>query len=558
MGSQINASAAPFSSKNLGIEVARRSVTFHPSVWKDYFLSYTSTMTEISSHEERELQRLKEEVKKLLAVTPDDSIHKLDLIDAIQRLGIGYHFERETKESLQYMYDTYRESCYKQNEDLRTIALRFRLLRQQGYYVPCDVFNKFKDQEGKFEESLVSNVRGLLSMYEAAQYGVHGEEILEEALKFSTFHLESMKNNSREISAALEMPIHKSLTRVEMKKFLSIYQEDESHDDVLLKFSILDFNLLQKMHQNEISEITRWWKALEFCEKLPFIRDRAVEGYFWILAVYFEPQYSLARKILTKVIGMASVIDDIYDNYGTLDELVLFTNAIESWNINAVDTLPSYMKYFYKSLLDVYVSIEEELGKIGQTYRIHYAIKELKKLVWAYLEEAKWTYSGYVPTMEEYMKVELVTAGYMMLCTTSLVGIQEHVPKEAFYWITSEPLLILASSVICRLMDDLVGQEFEQKITAVDCYMNEKGVSKEETFAVLRKEIANAWKDINQECLSLTTIPMVIIERVINITRVMNLLYREEDAYTNSKTKLKSLVISVLIQPVTIESYFHL
>nr|UNA06919.1 terpene synthase 1 [Jasminum sambac] len=552
MGSQVYASAAAFSSKNVGIEVARRSVTFHPSVWKDYFLAYTSTLTEISSHEEQELERLKDEVKKLLTVTPDDSVHKLDLIDAIQRLGIRYHFEREIKESLQYMYDTYHESGDKQNEDLHTIALRFRLLRQQGYYVPCVVFNKFKDQEGKFEESLVSNVRGLLSMYEASQYGVHGEEILEEALKFSTFHLESMTTNSREISAALEMPIHKSLTRVEMKKFLPIYQEDKSHDNVLLKFAIMDFNLLQKMHQREINEITRWWKALELCEKLPFTRDRVVERYFWILAVYFEPQYSLARKILTKVIAMTSIIDDIYDNYGTLDELVLFTDAIESWNINAVDTLPSYMKYFYKSLLDVHVSIEEELGKIGQTYRIDYAIKELKKLVWAYLEEAKWTYSGYVPTMEEYMKVGLVTAGYMLLSTTALVGIQEHIPKEAFDWISSEPLLVRASSVICRLSDDLVGQEFEKKITAVDSYMKEKGVSKEETLSVLRKEIINAWKDINQECLSLTTIPKVIIDRVINITRVIDLLYQEEDAYTNSNTKLKSLVTSVLIEPVAI------
>ena len=75
--------------------------------------------------------------------------------------------------------------------------------------------------------------------------------------------------------------------------------------------------------------ICRWWKELNFSKKLPFIRDRVIECYFWILGVYFEPKYFLARRILTKVIAMTSTIDDIYDVYGTLEEIELFTEAIE-------------------------------------------------------------------------------------------------------------------------------------------------------------------------------------------------------------------------------------
>ena len=70
--------------------------------------------------------------------------------------------------------------------------------------------------------------------------------------------------------------------------------------------------------------ICRWWKDLNISTKLPFIRDRVIECYFWILGVYFEPEFSLARSILTKVIAMTSVIDDIYDVYGTPEELELF------------------------------------------------------------------------------------------------------------------------------------------------------------------------------------------------------------------------------------------
>lgn len=73
----------------------------------------------------------------------------------------------------------------------------------------------------------------------------------------------------------------------------------------------------------------RCWKLLDFATKIPFARDRVVECYFCMVAVYFEPQYSLARITLTKVLAMISIIDDIYDAYGTLEELQIFTEAIE-------------------------------------------------------------------------------------------------------------------------------------------------------------------------------------------------------------------------------------
>jgi (-)-germacrene D synthase len=78
-----------------------------------------------------------------------------------------------------------------------------------------------------------------------------------------------------------------------------------------------------------LNYIYRWWKDLNFSKELPFIRDRVVECYFWIVGVYFEPEYHLARRILSKVIVMTSLIDEIYDVYGTLEELELFTEAIE-------------------------------------------------------------------------------------------------------------------------------------------------------------------------------------------------------------------------------------
>ena len=47
------------------------------------------------------------------------------------------------------------------------------------------------------------------------------------------------------------------------------------------------------------------------------------------MAIASEPQFGYSRIINTKVIALITVIDDIYDVYGTLDELELFTDAVD-------------------------------------------------------------------------------------------------------------------------------------------------------------------------------------------------------------------------------------
>lgn len=60
-----------------------------------------------------------------------------------------------------------------------------------------------------------------------------------------------------------------------------------------------------------------------------FARDRLVESFLWTVGIGFEPQLSYYRRMSTKVNALITIIDDVYDVYGTLDELQLFTNAVE-------------------------------------------------------------------------------------------------------------------------------------------------------------------------------------------------------------------------------------
>lgn len=95
-----------------------------------------------------EVQQLKEEVRKMLVAVVENPIDKLKLVDSIQKLGVFYHFEKEIDQVLEEIYVAFKSSLNNQSsdEDLNTVALLFRLLRQQGYKIPC---GKFKETTHK-------------------------------------------------------------------------------------------------------------------------------------------------------------------------------------------------------------------------------------------------------------------------------------------------------------------------------------------------------------------------------------------------------------------------
>ncbi|GLT70748.1 hypothetical protein SLA2020_428080 [Shorea laevis] len=159
----------------------------------------------------------------------DDPFESLYMIDAVQRLGVDNYFQEEIEAILDGHYVKYvaHVDC---GHELHEVALRFRLLRQQGYYVPADVFNNFKDKEGKFKKELTEDTNGLMALYEASQLSIEGEDILDEAGSFSEQLLNArvrhlgVKEPLRVVENTLRHPYHKSLARFMVKNFLVIFK----------------------------------------------------------------------------------------------------------------------------------------------------------------------------------------------------------------------------------------------------------------------------------------------------------------------------------------------
>ncbi|MBA0618846.1 hypothetical protein Godav_028132 [Gossypium davidsonii] len=248
---------------------------------------------------------------------------------------------------------------------------------------------------------------------------------------------------------------------------------------------------------------------------------------------------------MTKIISLTSILDDIYDAYGSCEELEIFTKAIHKWDINCIDQLPDYMKLWYSKTLKVYKDMEDLMSKEGKPYRVQYAI-----------EAAKWFHGNYISTKEEYMPIALLSCGYLQLAIASFVGMEDGITKETFNWAANEPKIIRASNIICRLMSDIAGHKVEQErghvSSAVECYMKQYGVSMQEAYDELNKQINEAWKDINEEFLKPTAAPTSALIRILNLAKVIDLLYKGEDAYTQVGDSAKTSITALLIDSIPI------
>ncbi|CAN1220394.1 Probable terpene synthase 2 [Linum perenne] len=465
----------------------RRRVEFHPSVWNDFFARPGHDHPQVISGWEEEAKKLTEQVKGMLNGADDckkTSLEMLEMIDAVQRLGLGYRFEPEIEVALLNIFD----NGAVEDEELYTASLRFRLLRQQGYPVNPAVFEKFKDEKGTFKEEVGNDVKGLLSLYEASYYRVNGEPLLDEALEFARTKLELIVESENstwasQVRHSLKWPILKGLPIRESRHFMSIYEKVDGHNEAILKLGKLDFNLVQKLHQHEL-------------------------------------------KILTK------------------------------WETRDDDNLPSYFKHWFNALLDVFAEIEAHVSKEGRLFCMYYAREGVKQIARAFIKEARWYNNNYVATVEEHLQNGYMSIGYPLAITVIYCGMGEVASEEVFEWLFSQPKISVAGSTIARLMDDIVSHEFEQErghvASTVECYMKQHGVSKEEAHMELNKLVEKLWKDMNEDMLRPLKAPMPVLLTILNKVRVMDLLYKDEDTYTNSKTVMKELLTSLLVDPVPI------
>ncbi|WVZ02639.1 hypothetical protein V8G54_023445 [Vigna mungo] len=494
----------------------RKSANYQPNLWTYDFLQSLKHAYADIRYEDR-AKMLKEEVRRMIKDESSDIWLKLELINDVKRLGLSYHYDKEIHEVLLRCHSSAGFSATFVNTSLHETALCFRLLREYGHDVSPDIFERFKEENGNFKENLVSDVKGMLSLYEASFLGYEGEKILDEAMVFSSFHLRVALNKGKssnmlleQVNHALELPLHHRIQRLEARWYIESYAKRTDSNQLLLEAAKLDFNIVQSTLQNDLQQMSRWWRGMGLASKLSFSRDRLMECFFWTVGMVFEPQFSDLRKGLTKVTSLITTIDDVYDVYGTLDELELFTAAVESWDVKAVQVLPDYMKICFLALYNTVNEFAyDALKEHGQDI-LPYLTKAWSDMLKAFLQEAKWSRDRHLPKFEDYLNNAWV----------SVSGVAELERGEA------------ASSIVC--------------------YIRESGASEEGAYKHIHSLLNETWKKMNKDRVSESPFPKAFVETAMNLGRISQCTYQYGDGHGAPDSTAKSRIRSLIIEPIAL------
>ncbi|KAH1048650.1 hypothetical protein J1N35_039434 [Gossypium stocksii] len=479
--------------------------------------------------------------KRVFKLVSEDPLQGLTMIDAIQRLGIDHLFQHEIEQVLQRQFMLSANGNGFHNYDLHEVALRFRLLRQEGYFVPAGVFNRFRDREGSFSHELCRDIKGLIELYEASQLGIDGEDILDEAREFSSQSLKKWRMakvdhfSDRAIRNTLDQPFHKSLSRFTARNLLGTdFQGTNGWINILQELAKMDFNLVQSLHQKEIAHISKWWKQLGLAKELEFARDQPMKWYIWSMACLTDPTLSEQRIDLTKSISLIYIIDDIFDVYGTLDELTLFVQVVERWDYAASDKLPYYMKICFKALDDITNEISQKVYKEHGRNPINSLRKAWSTLFRAFLVEARWFNSGNVPKANEYLENGIISSGVHIVLVHIFFLLGIGLTEQNVELIDNNPSIISSTATILRLWDDLGSAEDENQDghdgSYIDCYMKEnQGIEVENARKHVINMIANQWKLLNQQCILQKSFSITFCKASLNIARMVPLMYSYDE-----------------------------
>ncbi|KAH7666205.1 (-)-alpha-terpineol synthase protein [Dioscorea alata] len=511
------------------------------------------------------IEKLKESVKHLLYETKD-IIHQLKLIDTLSQLGVAHHFVREIKDAFGTIYSVMNININILKDDLYSTSLLFRLLREHGFKVSQGVFDEFKDENGNFQLSLSNDIKGMLSLYEASYLAMEGEDALDKARVFTTKHLKGIIEEDdidhilkEHIKHALELPMHWRMPRLHTHWFIGIYEKDDNMNPVLLEFAKLDFNILQNTHRKEIKQCSRWWSTLNLLDDdLSFSRDRLVENYLFAMGWVSKAKFSFYRETLTQVNCLVTIIDDIYDTYGSIHELELFTSIVDRWDVNDIDYLPKFMKICFLGLFNTTNDTAYKALKMRNVNCIPYLKKLWLELCIAYLVEAKWAHSDYNPTLKEYLDNAWISIGAFPILFHSFFCISEATSNEALDILEKFPIIMRQSFLIARLCNDLATSAEEVNRgdlnKSIQCYMHEKGVAETIAREHIQDLIRETWKELNTKIFTMSSPFDVSLNNLaMNIAHTGHFMYDHGDGFGIPQHKTKDRVISLVIKPIPLD-----
>ncbi|KAH9321008.1 hypothetical protein KI387_015647, partial [Taxus chinensis] len=467
-----------------------------------------------------------------------DLRERLFIIDNLQNLGIDRYFKKEINHALNYVYRFWNhgdieKGSYDTIANVNDISMGFRILRLHGYTVSPEVFNNFRDEKGEFfsfADKTHREAEDMLNLCKCSQIAFSGETIMKDAETFTKHYLQNLHNTkhyfSRNVEYVLKYGFHRNLPRLETR------------------FYIEHFGVANDAWSTKTS--FRWWIDSGF-RMLNFTRERHIEIYFAVAAGMFEPEYGDCRMAFTKIGCLLVVLDDLYDKYTSHEDIMLFNESFNRWDLNKLDQIPEHIKICFMGLYNTVDELGKQASKVQGHDMLQYFQKLWKVQLEAFTKEVEWSKHKYVPTWDEYIDVAKVSGGFGTTLLTSIHVMGEVINDDILRKIDHRSKALHLVCLTTRLINDTKTFKDERECgelaSAIECYMKDNvGVSEEEALGHVYNVIEEGLVELNKELFMANQVPDVFRKLLLNSARLSQLFYMQVDAFNSSNLDKKEMV----------------
>ncbi|KAJ4826497.1 hypothetical protein Tsubulata_024810, partial [Turnera subulata] len=161
----------------------------------------------------------------------------------------------------------------------------------------------------------------------------------------------------------------------------------------------------------------------------------------------------------------------------------------------------------------------------------------VKRQIRVLMKEQRWFKEDYVPTFEEYRYNGALSCVLLLFTFQVLSGMKE-TSQAVIDWLLTLP----------KIREKKHGDV----ASSIECYMKQHGVSEEVAIDVINRCIERDWKDTNEEMIRETAIPRRILKIFLNYNRVMEVLYKDFDSFTESTTRTTEMMEALLVHPLPV------
>nr|AMT81306.1 linalool synthase [Lilium sp. BT-2016] len=446
------------------------------------------------------VQRCGDGVPPIYPVKED--LIKLCLVDHLERLGLKEYFEDEILDATDNAYKNLaREQLYSREQDWRMQIYQesfiFRLLRLHGYRVSprsCCWFLHNDEILAHMEGRYVHYLGSIYELYKASDLMFPEEDDLNKAKAFSAKLLHkslschssrvtyaTLDNLHSEIEHDLKNPWLDRMDHLEHRRYIernkgyTLWIGKSFSIRLFFPHNVIElakrnFMIRQSIYKTELEELKRWSRDTGL-SNMGFGREKTTYCYFLAATSICLPLKSDLRIVLAKCGILLTVADDFYDEKGSMEELYCLTKSVQRWKIEG---LSNQAKVIFDAL-DEHVKSVTLKSLDHQGYGIKDSLQDIwRELIESWLMESTWNQNKYVPTIEQYLDVGMVSIGIQavvfpscfLMCPTFL-----DFSTNTRYNTITKTLMIIA-----RLLNDIQSYQREVedgKLNMVLLYLKE-------------------------------------------------------------------------------------